>query len=76
VVIVGQLRLPAHIAPAGSGGVFDRAGSDHRGTANRPGPRIDTLRNLLPAWVLTLSVSVLPGAGIFAFGPNVAIRPG
>jgi len=37
---------------------------------------MDTLRNLLLAWVLTLPVCVLLGAGIFAFGLNVIIRLG
>jgi len=44
--------------------------------ANRSGLQMDTLRNLLLAWVLTLPVSVLLGAGIFAFGLNVVIRLG
>jgi PiT family inorganic phosphate transporter len=37
---------------------------------------MDTLRNLLLAWVLTLPVCVLLGAGIFAFGLNLLIRFG
>jgi PiT family inorganic phosphate transporter len=37
---------------------------------------MDTLRNLLMAWVLTLPVCVLLGAGIFAFGLNLLIRLG
>jgi PiT family inorganic phosphate transporter len=44
--------------------------------ANRSGLQMDTLRNVLLAWVLTLPVSVLLGAGIFAFGLNVVIRLG
>jgi PiT family inorganic phosphate transporter len=44
--------------------------------ANHSGLQMDTLRNLLLAWVLTLPVSVLLGAGIFAFGLNVVIRLG
>jgi PiT family inorganic phosphate transporter len=44
--------------------------------ANRSGLQMDTLRNLLLAWVLTLPVSVLLGAGIFAFGLNIVIRLG
>jgi PiT family inorganic phosphate transporter len=44
--------------------------------ANRSGLQMDTLRNLLLAWVLTLPVSVLLGAGIFAFGLNLVIRLG
>ena len=44
--------------------------------ANHSGLQMDTLRNLLLAWVLTLPVSVLLGAGIFAFGLNLVIRLG
>lgn len=36
--------------------------------ANRSGLQMDTLRNLLLAWVLTLPVCVLLGAGLFSFG--------
>jgi inorganic phosphate transporter, PiT family len=44
--------------------------------ANRSGLQSSTLRNLLLAWVLTLPVTVLLGAGIFAFAVNVLIRFG
>jgi len=44
--------------------------------ANRSGLQMETLRNLLLAWVLTLPVTVLLGAGIFAFVLNVLIRLG
>jgi inorganic phosphate transporter, PiT family len=44
--------------------------------ANRSGLQTATLRNLLLAWVLTLPVCVLLGAGIFAFGFNVLLRMG
>jgi inorganic phosphate transporter, PiT family len=44
--------------------------------ANRSGLQMDTLRNLLLAWVLTLPVCVLLGAGIFAFGLNLLLRFG
>jgi PiT family inorganic phosphate transporter len=44
--------------------------------ANHSGLQMDTLRNLLLAWVLTLPVCVLLGAGIFAFGLNVLFRLG
>ncbi len=36
--------------------------------ANHAGLQKDTLRNILLAWVLTLPVCVLLGAGLFAFG--------
>jgi PiT family inorganic phosphate transporter len=44
--------------------------------ANRSGLQMDTLRNLLLAWVLTLPVCVLLGAGIFSFGLNILLRLG
>lgn len=44
--------------------------------ANRSGLQTDTLRNLLLAWVLTLPVCVILGAGIFAFGFNMLLRIG
>jgi len=44
--------------------------------ANRSGLQMDTLRNLLLAWVLTLPVCVLLGAGVFAFGFNLLLRMG
>ena len=44
--------------------------------ANHSGLQMETLRNLLLAWVLTLPVTVLLGAGIFAFVLNVLIRFG
>ncbi len=44
--------------------------------ANRSGLQTETLRNLLLAWVLTLPVCVLLGAGIFAFGFNLLLRMG
>ncbi len=36
--------------------------------ANHSGLQMDTLRNLLLAWILTLPVCVLLGAGLFSFG--------
>jgi PiT family inorganic phosphate transporter len=44
--------------------------------ANHSGLQTETLRNLLLAWVLTLPVCVLLGAGIFAFGFNILLRMG
>ncbi len=44
--------------------------------ANHSGLQMETLRNLLLAWVLTLPVTVLLGAGLFAFTLNVLIRFG
>jgi PiT family inorganic phosphate transporter len=44
--------------------------------ANHSGLQTQTLRNLLLAWVLTLPVCVLLGAGIFAFGFNLLLRMG
>jgi inorganic phosphate transporter, PiT family len=42
--------------------------------ANHSGLQMATLRNLLLAWVLTLPVTVLLGAGLFAFVLNVVLR--
>ena len=39
--------------------------------ANRSGLQMNTLRNLLVAWVLTLPVCVFLGATLFALGMNV-----
>jgi hypothetical protein len=64
------LNLPVsttHVLSSGIAGTM---------AANRSGLQMDTLRNLLLAWVLTLPVSVLLGAGIFAFGLNVVISAG
>jgi inorganic phosphate transporter, PiT family len=44
--------------------------------ANHSGLQMETLRNLLLAWVLTLPVTVLLGAGLFAFVLNILIRMG
>src|SRR5579863_3726933 len=44
--------------------------------ANHSGVQMETLRNLLLAWVLTLPVTVLLGAGLFSFVLNVLIRLG
>jgi PiT family inorganic phosphate transporter len=44
--------------------------------ANRSGLQTGTLRNLLLAWVLTLPVTVLLGAGIFAFVLNILLSLG
>ena len=43
---------------------------------NRSGSQTEPRRNLLLAWVLTLPVTVLMGAGMFAFTLNVLIRLG
>jgi PiT family inorganic phosphate transporter len=42
--------------------------------ANRSGLQMDTLRNLLLAWVLTLPVCVLLGAGLFSFGLYIVLH--
>jgi PiT family inorganic phosphate transporter len=65
-----QLGLPVsttHVLSSGIAGTM---------AANRSGLQMDTMRNLLLAWVLTLPVCVLLGAGIFAFGLNVLLRFG
>jgi PiT family inorganic phosphate transporter len=42
--------------------------------ANRSGLQMDTLRNLLLAWVLTLPVCVLLGATLFSFSFYVILH--
>ena len=42
--------------------------------ANRSGLQMDTVRNLLLAWVLTLPVCVLLGASLFAGGLYVFLK--
>ena len=70
ILAADNLSLPVsttHVLSSGIAGTM---------AANRSGLQMDTLRNLLLAWVLTLPVSVLLGAGIFAFGLNIVIRFG
>jgi PiT family inorganic phosphate transporter len=70
ILAADHLNLPVsttHVLSSGIAGTM---------AANRSGLQMDTLRNLLLAWVLTLPVSVLLGAGIFAFGLNLVIRLG
>jgi inorganic phosphate transporter, PiT family len=70
ILAADHLNLPVsttHVLSSGIAGTM---------AANRSGLQMDTLRNLLLAWVLTLPVSVLLGAGIFAFGLNVVLRMG
>jgi len=65
-----KLGLPVsttHVLSSGIAGTM---------AANRSGLQAATLRNLLLAWVLTLPVCVLLGAGIFAFGLNLVVRMG
>jgi PiT family inorganic phosphate transporter len=70
ILAADQLHLPVsttHVLSSGVAGTM---------AANRSGLQADTLRNLLLAWVLTLPVTVLLGAGIFAFTLNVLLRLG
>jgi PiT family inorganic phosphate transporter len=70
ILAADRLGLPVsttHVLSSGIAGTM---------AANRSGLQMDTLRNLLLAWVLTLPVCVLLGAGIFAFGLNVILRLG
>ena len=70
ILAADHLGLPVsttHVLSSGVAGTM---------AANRSGLQMDTLRNLLLAWVLTLPVCVLLGAGIFAFGLNVLLRFG
>jgi PiT family inorganic phosphate transporter len=70
ILAADNMNLPVsttHVLSSGIAGTM---------AANRSGLQMDTLRNLLLAWVLTLPVSVLLGAGIFAFGLNLVLRLG
>ena len=70
ILAADQMGLPVsttHVLSSGVAGTM---------AANHSGLQMDTLRNLLLAWVLTLPVCVLLGAGIFAFGLNVLLRMG
>jgi len=42
--------------------------------ANKSGLQAETLRNILLAWVLTLPVCILLGAGLFSFSLNVVLN--
>jgi len=70
IMVADQLGLPVsttHVLSSGVAGTM---------AANRSGLQMGTMRNLLLAWVLTLPVCVLLGAGIFAFGLNLLLRFG
>jgi PiT family inorganic phosphate transporter len=68
ILAADQMHLPVsttHVLSSGVAGAM---------FANRSGLQMETLRNLLLAWVLTLPVTVLLGAGLFAFMLNVLFR--
>jgi PiT family inorganic phosphate transporter len=70
ILAADQYGLPVsttHVLSSGVAGTM---------AANHSGLQMETLRNLLLAWVLTLPVTVLLGAGIFAFVLNILIRFG
>ena len=70
ILAADNLGLPVsttHVLSSGIAGAM---------AANQSGLQMDTLRNLLLAWVLTLPVCVLLGAGIFAFALNLVLRLG
>jgi PiT family inorganic phosphate transporter len=70
ILAADQYHLPVsttHVLSSGVAGTM---------AANHSGLQMETLRNLLLAWVLTLPVTVLLGAGIFAFVLNLLIRFG
>jgi PiT family inorganic phosphate transporter len=70
VIAASQYNLPVsttHVLSSGVAGAM---------AANHSGLQMQTLRNLLLAWVLTLPVTVLLGAGIFAFVLNGLLRFG
>ncbi len=68
IMAADQLGLPVsttHVLSSGVAGTM---------AANRSGLQMGTLRNLLLAWVLTLPVCVLLGAGTFAAGLFVVLN--
>ncbi len=70
ILLADKYGLPVsttHVLSSGVAGTM---------AANRSGLQMETLRNLLLAWVLTLPVTVLLGAGIFAFTLNILLRFG
>ena len=70
IMAADYLGLPVsttHVLSSGVAGTM---------AANRSGLQLDTLRNLLLAWVLTLPVCVLLGAGVFGFAFNIMLRLG
>jgi PiT family inorganic phosphate transporter len=70
ILAADQYHIPVsttHVLSSGVAGTM---------AANHSGLQMETLRNLLLAWVLTLPVTVLLGAGIFAFALNILFRLG
>ena len=70
ILAADKLGLPVsttHVLSSGVAGTM---------AANHSGLQMETLRNLLLAWVLTVPVTVLMGAGIFAFVINALLRFG
>jgi PiT family inorganic phosphate transporter len=68
ILAADQYGLPVsttHVLSSGIAGTM---------AANRSGLQMDTLRNLLLAWVLTLPVCVLLGAGLFSFGLYIVLH--
>jgi len=68
IIAADQYHLPVsttHVLSSGVAGTM---------AANRSGLQTATLRNLLLAWVLTLPVSVLLGAGTFAAGLYIVLH--
>jgi PiT family inorganic phosphate transporter len=68
IMIAEQFHLPVsttHVLSSGVAGTM---------AANKSGLQTATLRNLLLAWVLTLPVCVLLGAGLFAAGLVVILH--
>jgi PiT family inorganic phosphate transporter len=68
ILIADHFHLPVsttHVLSSGVAGTM---------AANKSGLQVATLRNLLLAWVLTLPVCVLLGAGLFAAGLLVILN--
>ena len=74
VVTVGEKIGKSHLS-YGQGAAAELVAAGTM-AANRSGLQMETLRNLLLALVSTLPVTVLLGAGIFAFVLNALLRFG
>jgi PiT family inorganic phosphate transporter len=68
ILLADRLKLPVsttHVLSSGIAGTM---------AANRSGLQMDTLRNILLAWVLTLPACVFLGSFLFAFGNYVVLN--
>lgn len=67
ILVADHMGLPVsttHVLSSGIAGTM---------AANRSGLQMETLRNILLAWVLTLPACIFLGALLFAFALNVLL---